>query len=103
MLDIETDILSIVDAAVKDKVSSDIIAAIHSKYLELQDTKTQCKRAKKTALIRLKVQFDIRISAFEAEYNRLKANNIIIPEVERYISDMKGYADQLSIEKNRKR
>lgn len=101
MLDIETDILSIIDAAVKDKISNDIIAEIHSKYLELQDTKTQCNRAEKAMLIKLKARFDIRLSAFETEYRRLKTSNITIPAVERYIADMKGYIDQLSIEKNR--
>lgn len=102
MPNIESDILSIVSAVAADKASAEIVAAIHSKYRELQDTKTQCIRAKKTALIRLKAKFDTCLLKFENEYKRLKARNITVPEVERYIADMKGYSDRLSIEKNRK-
>lgn len=101
MPDIESSILSIVDAAVKDKVSADIVKAIHEKYMELQETKTQCKRAEKSMLIRLKARFDMKLSAFESEYRKLKTRGFSIPEVENYISGLKGYIDQLSIEKNR--
>ncbi len=94
------DIISIIVSVYKDKVEMELLQSFMTEYNNLLQAEADARRIKSTNIIKQIAALKIALSKFEFTYEKIKAVNGKIDEIEKYIYSIESKIKRLSFEKN---
>ena len=99
-MDNSADIIEIIAAAYKDKVSSATIDDIRAGYISLQRCEAECRKCKASAIIMNMSRLEMEKKKFLISYARIASECGDIPAVTDYLKQIDKMIQRLSYEKN---